>query len=442
MRDLGRRVSMLALGIVLWAAPARAADITGSWSLCVSGGVGLFGCQPFAASLVAAGNAFTITITTPEACTIQGTFDPMTNTLTAPAGQCNTELLSFSATATDTLISGSMQFIGCSAHSVTGIRGCAACDDANDCTVDGCAATTCSQPASSCTYSILPAGTTCVDADACTSGGTCTANGVCSGLQMGCNDGNQCTDDACDSQTGQCVFTPNTSPCSDGTLCTAGDTCSGGTCVGGPALQCDPCETCRPLSGCVLAPKTGCRRSLGSAKSKITLKDAPDDVKDKVAWTWGAGEATTPADFGDPPAGDDYRLCIFDGLASSPRRLATSLAPGGGSCAGGGSCWRARGSPPGTSGFLYKDTGLLLPDGVKRVVLKPGDDGLAKAVVKGQGSHLALPSPMNVTLPVTVQLQAENGECFEATFVTARTSREDLFRATSSPSGAFVERGR
>jgi hypothetical protein len=171
------------------------------------------------------------------------------------------------------------------------------------------------------------------------------------------------------------------------------------------------------------------------------LKDAPEDTKDKLAWTWGAGAATTAADFGDPPGGDDYRLCVFDGLASSPRLLANTLAPGDGSCDGGGSCWRARGSPPGASGFLYKDTGLLLPDGLKRVLLKPGSEGRAKAIVKGQGSRLALPSPMNVTLPMTVQLQAEAGECFEATFVSARTSREGLFKATSSPSGAFVEHG-
>jgi hypothetical protein len=40
---------------------------------------------------------------------------------------------------------------------------------------------------------------------------------------------------------------------------------------------------------------------------------------------------------------------------------------------------------------------------------------------------------------VTVQLQAANGECFETVFATARVDREDLFKATGSPSGAFVD---
>jgi hypothetical protein len=73
MRGLASRaVTVLALGVALWVAPARAADITGAWSLCVSGGVGLFGCQPFAASLIGASDTFTIHITTPEVCTIHG----------------------------------------------------------------------------------------------------------------------------------------------------------------------------------------------------------------------------------------------------------------------------------------------------------------------------------------------------------------------------------
>ena len=36
----------------------------------------------------------------------------------------------------------------------------------------------------------------------------------------------------CDSQTGDCVVTPNTANCDDGDLCTAQDVCSGGSCIG------------------------------------------------------------------------------------------------------------------------------------------------------------------------------------------------------------------
>ena len=113
--------------------------------------------------------------------------------------------------------------------------------------------------------------------------------------------------------------------------------------------------------------------------------------------------------------------------------LLASRAPRGGTCANGASCWSAKGTPPGAKGFQYKDGDLLLPDGLKVVRLTPGGAGRAKAMVKGKGANLALPSPMNVTPPVIVQLQGEHGTCFQATYTAARVTREDLFKAVGSP---------
>jgi len=45
-----------------------------------------------------------------------------------------------------------------------------------------------------------------------------------------CDDGNACTDDACND--GSCVVTNNTDPCDDQDDCTVDDVCSGGTCSG------------------------------------------------------------------------------------------------------------------------------------------------------------------------------------------------------------------
>jgi hypothetical protein len=81
----------------------------------------------------------------------------------------------------------------------------------------------------------------------------------------------------------------------------------------------------------------------------------------------------------------------------------------------------------------------LLPDGVRRVTLKPGVARKAKAKLSGAGTNLDLPSPMNINLPVIVQLQGENGLCLDTTFHTAKTNSEDIFKAVNSPSGAFVE---
>jgi hypothetical protein len=75
-----------------------------------------------------------------------------------------------------------------------------------------------------------------------------------------CNDGNPCTDDACDPDSGGadvngCTHTNNTAPCTDGTVCTQGDVCAGGACIPGPSLNCDDgiqctLDSCDPMNGC------------------------------------------------------------------------------------------------------------------------------------------------------------------------------------------------
>jgi hypothetical protein len=267
--------------------------------------------------------------------------------------------------------------------------------------------------------------------------GVAVIPGFCGGQPVLCNDNNPCTDDGCDGDTGACVFTPNSDPCSDGSMCTTGDTCSGGTCVGGPSMQCDPCERCFPIAGCLVAPRNDCKQSTG--KDKLSIKDSPVDAKDKIKWSWGRGSATTQAELGSPTTTDDYTVCVFDGPPFDRRLFLDSTAPADGSCANGGSCWTARGTPPGSKGFIYKDSKILTPDGLKRVKLQPGIATKAKAQVAGLGTNLEIPSPMNIALPVVVQLQGENGTCFESTFTTAKQNVEDSFKAANSPSGAFID---
>lgn len=125
------------------------------------------------------------------------------------------------------------------------------CDDDNPCTTDSC------DPGVGCTTQ--PAsGEACDDGDGCTSGDACLA-GLCTpGAQMGCDDGNVCSDDAC--VDGGCVNTPNTATCTDNDACTAGDTCGGGSCAAGGAVECNDDITCTVEScvwsaGCVGGPE-------------------------------------------------------------------------------------------------------------------------------------------------------------------------------------------
>ncbi len=130
------------------------------------------------------------------------------------------------------------------------------CDDQNPCTTDACTAVTgcVAFPAS---------GASCDDANACTANDTCSL-GLCAGNAPPlCDDGEACTQDACDPKTGDCAHAALTGgPCSDGSVCTLGDSCLAGKCVPGSAQSCDdadPCtdDSCAPLTGCAHAPGTG-----------------------------------------------------------------------------------------------------------------------------------------------------------------------------------------
>jgi hypothetical protein len=124
------------------------------------------------------------------------------------------------------------------------------CDDANVCTTDTCA------PATGCVFTNNTAA--CDDGNACTTSDTCSAGACVGGAPPVCDDGNVCTDDACAPATG-CVTTENTLACDDADACTTGDRCAGGRCEGGAPLVCNDgnlCtdDACEPARGCIATP--------------------------------------------------------------------------------------------------------------------------------------------------------------------------------------------
>jgi len=116
------------------------------------------------------------------------------------------------------------------------------CDDANPCTTDAC------EPTSGCVF--LPAdGTPCNDTDACTQNDKCQDK-ACAGTPIVCDDKNVCTSEACDPQSGTCVFV--TIPCVDDNPCTA-DLCdAAGGCQHLPAdgTPCDDGDPCSESDAC------------------------------------------------------------------------------------------------------------------------------------------------------------------------------------------------
>jgi len=120
------------------------------------------------------------------------------------------------------------------------------CDDSNLCTDDICL------PESGCIHEFN--GAPCTDNNQCTEGDACEAGSCAPGKTVDCDDGNACTDDACNPLVG-CTQVNNQDPCDDFDPCTEGDACFGGLCVGASPKECgddNPCtdDICIPMAGC------------------------------------------------------------------------------------------------------------------------------------------------------------------------------------------------
>jgi hypothetical protein len=198
------------------------------------------------------------------------------------------------------------------------------CDDKNLCTTDscnieiGCVNANNTQP--------------CDDSDGCTQGDVC-ADGACkAGAAATCEDGNPCTDDACDGKLG-CVFTPNVLDCDDKSSCTTGDGCVEGNCIGLGDLSCDdgnPCteDACLPNGGCTNTVVAGPCDD-GNA---CTVNDAC------VNGACASGLSLS-CDDGNPCTGEacEGGDCVFtpaDGDCDDGNNCTTESACSGGACVG------------------------------------------------------------------------------------------------------------
>ena len=271
------------------------------------------------------------------------------------------------------------------------VDGAEQCDDGNTASGDGCDAN-CTP--TGCGNGVVTAGETCDDGN--TAGGDC-----CSAF---------CAADA-----------PGTD-CDDGDVCNGMDVCdANATCVAGVALDCDdgdPCtaDTCDALLGCASedAFAAACREA---AVGGLKLLDRAGD-RDKLQWRW-TGVGAGAGEFGDPLAGDDYSLCVWETEAGVPSRVLAVEVPAG---AG----WRRTGN-----GVRFRSAGGA-PDGVTTLVAKAAPSGRTKLKVKGGGVNLDLPGPydgtsyLSVVPSVVAQLRHDAGACWNVTVDAPR--RNDVTR--------------
>jgi hypothetical protein len=135
------------------------------------------------------------------------------------------------------------------------------CDDDNPCTADVCDPDT-----GSCASTVLPDGSSCGAVEGCLGTQTCVS-GVCTASgNANCDDGDPCTVDYCDNDTGQCA----TKPGNEGTACTLDDLCTEkaacsaeGVCVAQKEKTCNDnnvctVDSCDPATGCVWTSIDGC----------------------------------------------------------------------------------------------------------------------------------------------------------------------------------------
>ncbi len=172
---------------------------------------------------------------------------------------------------------------------------------------------------------------------------------------------------------------------------------------------------------CSSAPRSGCRRSLRAGASRVAMIRGANDDGNRLTWNWGDGAATSARDFGDPMAGTGYAVCVYDGTGQAIVETSALSEP---SCLTiGASCWQQ-----GRRGLSYRSS-TSEPSGLTSLRLEPGEDSEAGIAAGARGALLALPELPLTVLPLTVQLQAGGGGCWESQFTEASRSDGRRFKA-------------
>lgn len=142
----------------------------------------------------------------------------------------------------------------------------------------------------------------------------------------GCEDGNACTTDICNTDTGECMTGPPVD-CSDDNICNGIETCDPDFgCQGGEPLSCDNglfcdgAESCDPSSGC--QPGTppevddgvSCTEDSCDKENDVIVHTPSDELCDNELWCDGAETCDVELDCqpGSPPVQDDGVACTID----------------------------------------------------------------------------------------------------------------------------------
>jgi uncharacterized delta-60 repeat protein len=177
------------------------------------------------------------------------------------------------------------------------------------------------------------------------------------------------------------------------------------------------------LPRCSLTRDLTCTDLPVDGKASFKVKNKPADKSDNLKWQWQAPLGST---FGDPLTTESYALCVYrDGMAIwPPLRYAAAVKPGG-TCRG-KACWKAV-----SKGFRYSD-GKESSQGVTGISLRQ-DGSKTTITFQGKGANLGGMNILPLGLPVHVQLQASNGECWSTSFPAVTKNDGMQFNAKLKP---------
>ncbi len=164
-----------------------------------------------------------------------------TNITLLPSNDTLIQLITCNPAEEGTVVDSLLNQFGCDSV-VTNISTLLICDDGDPCTLNFC------DPQTGCSYEDK----NCDDNNLCTT--DFCVNGICIHQNITCDDGDPCTVGKCEPD-GNCVYVPIT--CDDGEICTD-DSCIDGDCIFTP-IACDdgdPCTfgICDPVDGCIYLP--------------------------------------------------------------------------------------------------------------------------------------------------------------------------------------------
>jgi hypothetical protein len=126
-----------------------------------------------------------------------------------------------------------------------------------------------------------------------------------------------------------------------------------------------------------------------------------DDRRDRLQWRFSGGDATTPAELGQPQSSTTYALCIYGGADAT--RFAKLELPAG------SPGWRAT-----PSGVRYAEETAAV-DGVRTVQIKVRGER-TRLIARGRGEALPDVDLSALAGPVLVQLNNNAGGCWQSEF--------------------------